>query len=230
MLRECCYDRIEQVTQIHCIRGRKRNRIAESQIIELIGIYFKLRAVDLIDTKDNRLLRAAQEPCHLFIRSRQTGTAIDQEKDDVCFVHGDLCLLAHGLEDMIAFVKLDTTGIDHGEFMIQPFRIEIDTVTGNARHIINDGYPFFTDLIEQRRFAHVRAANDGHDWFTHSITFFPSLFHRLRIAGITLPGIGSLIASVLMIAVPVRQRLIIITPPLYRLNAGIRKLGSKLSQ
>ena len=68
---------------------------------------------------------------------------------------------------MVAFIEFDTAGINHGELMVQPFCIQVNSVPGNAGHIVNDGNAFLANLIEQGGLAHIRASYDGNDRFAH---------------------------------------------------------------
>lgn len=167
LLREGRDDCVEQIAEIHRIRCRDGDRIAEAQIVELVDVHRALRAVNLVDREDDRLLRAAQQARDLFICRRQAGAAVDEEQDDVGLLHGQLCLLAHRLEDVVALIELDAAGVDHREVLVEPLRVEIDAVARDARHVVDDGDALLADLIEERGLADVRAADNRHDWFAH---------------------------------------------------------------
>jgi hypothetical protein len=59
----------------------------------------------------------------------------------------------------------EAAGIDQGEIDIIPARLSVVTVAGDAGIIINQGIPGTGDPVEQGRFAHVGASDDGDDRF-----------------------------------------------------------------
>ena len=79
---------------------------------------------------------------------------------------------------MIAFIELNPARINDGEFMIEPFRIHIDTVTRHARHIIYNRNTLFSNLIEQGGLTDIGTSNHSNNRFTHVVYFFlkPAVF------------------------------------------------------
>ena len=73
---------------------------------------------------------------------------------------------------MAARIELDAARIDHGERAIEPLGIEVNAVTRDARHVVDNRDALPPDLIEKRRLADIRATNDRDDWLAHKI---PSL-------------------------------------------------------
>ena len=167
LLREGRDDRVEQVAEVHGVRSRDGDRVAEAQVVELVDVHRALRAVDFVDREDHGLLRAAQQARDLLVRRRQAGAAVDEEQDDVRLVHGQLCLLAHRLENVVALIELDAAGIDHREVLVEPLRIKVDAVARDARHVVDDGDTLLANLIEERGLADIRTADNRHDWFAH---------------------------------------------------------------
>ena len=102
---------------------------------------------------------------NLFILRCKTCASIDKKEDDICLFHGNLCLLAHGCEHVIALVKFNAARIDHGELMVQPVCIHVDTVTRDARHIIDNRQSLPADLVKKRRLADIRPSHNRNDWF-----------------------------------------------------------------
>ena len=91
-----------------------------------------------------------QKPPDLLVRGGQPSTSVDEEENDIRLLHRELCLTAHGAEDMVALVKLDAARIYYRKLVVQPLRIHIDAVTRHPRHVIDNRHALLTNLIEQR--------------------------------------------------------------------------------
>ena len=156
---------IQQVTDIHGVGGRQSYGVTQAQIVKLVNIHGLLWAVNLVHPQDNGLLGMAQELCHFLIGVGQATASVHQKEYDVGFLHGQLCLLAHGLQDMVALIKLNAPGVNHGELMVQPLGIHIDAVTGDAGHIVHDGDALLANLVEQGGLAYIGAPHYSHYGF-----------------------------------------------------------------
>ena len=66
---------------------------------------------------------------------------------------------------MVAFIKFNAAGVDHGELMIQPLRIHVDAVTGNTGHIVHNGNTLLANLVEKCGLAYIRPPHNGHYGF-----------------------------------------------------------------
>jgi hypothetical protein len=58
----------------------------------------------------------------------------------------------------------DAARIHHPELVAAPFHLAIEAVAGDAGLVADDGAPRSGQMIEQRRFADVRASDNGHEW------------------------------------------------------------------
>ena len=175
LLRERCDDGVEEIAEVHGVRRRNADGVAEAEAVKLIDVHLTLGAVDLVDGQDDGLLRRAQHVADFVISRREARTAIDDKQDDVGLLHRNLRLLAHGFQDMVALVELDAARVDHRELMAEPLGIEIDAVARDARHVVDDGHALLADLVEKRRLADIRPADDGNDGFAQ-IKYLLSLF------------------------------------------------------
>ena len=165
------HDGIQKVPEIQCIGGRNPDGVPQPQLIEFIDIHFPLGAVHLVHRQDHGLLRASEEPPHFLVRGSQPCTPIHHKDDDIGLLHGNGGLFPHGGQDMIALIELNAARINHGELMLQPFRIQIDPVPGHPRHIVHDGDTLLPNLVEQRRFPHIRAPHNRHNRLAHSLLY-----------------------------------------------------------
>src|ERR1035437_8195584 len=67
------------------------------------------------------------------------------------------------LFDWIAWMDLQTAGVDHDEAAAVPVRIAVDSVAGGARAILDDGRAMADDPIEKSALADVWAPDDSND-------------------------------------------------------------------
>ncbi len=112
---------------------RNRDRIPDSQIIELIYIIPKLlEAVHLVDSKDDGLFGFPKHVSDLRIRVHKSLTDIHDKDDNICGGNGNLRLLPHLGQNDVAAVRFNTSCINQGKIHIQPGTVCIDPVPGNA--------------------------------------------------------------------------------------------------
>ena len=64
------HNRIEKIPEVHRIRRGNGNRVSESKRIEIVDQCLTVKTVNLIDGKDDRLIRSAQQPSNLLVRRR----------------------------------------------------------------------------------------------------------------------------------------------------------------
>ena len=177
ILGKSLYDRVQQISQIQRIRRGNGNRLPQSQVIKLIHIVYLFRAVNLINSQHHRFFRRAQDLSNLFIRRRQSGTSVNNKNNNIRFFYGNLRLPPHRGKKPILCFKLNTSRIDHGKSPVKPDGVQINAIPGHARNVIDNGNPFFSDLIEQRGLSYIGASYDGDDGLAH-ITFPPILYKR----------------------------------------------------
>ena len=120
----------------------------------------------------------SQHVCHLGIRIHKSLLHIHHKDNDIRRVNRHLCLLPHLGQDDVLAVRLDTAGINHGEHMIQPCDICINTVPCNTRGIFYDGDFFARQRIKECGLSYVGASYHGYNGFSFSITHLSSSLLR----------------------------------------------------
>ena len=72
------------------MRGADRLRIRETKSREIDLQIFVFLMVDLVDDKDDRCLRFAQDSCELLIDWRESILSVDDKQNHVAFAHGGI--------------------------------------------------------------------------------------------------------------------------------------------
>ena len=76
--------------------------------------------VRLVRYEEDRLLRAAELGSDLIVKVGDAALDVDDEEDDIGFLHGDLYLLVDlAFEDIFA-TYYPTAGVDDGELAVEP--------------------------------------------------------------------------------------------------------------
>ncbi len=78
------------------------------------------------------------------------------------------------LADRDIGTQFQAPGIDQRKIAPVPVRVAIETITGRAGHIFNDGNPLADHAVKKRGFADIWPAHDGDKWF-HDWPFYPFL-------------------------------------------------------
>ena len=171
--REVRLNRLEQISDAEAARRRNRNRISAGEVIELVNIVFELcETVHLVDREHHGLLCAAQHVRDAVVRIRDTGSHIRQKDDHVRGVDGNLRLLAHGDEELVSRLRLDTAGVNQREVTIEPAAVRINSVPGDTGDVFDNRNRLSRNCIEERGFSRIRPSDDCDDWFTHFLLLF----------------------------------------------------------
>ena len=165
-------DFIKHITNAEPLLRRDADRRADAEGVKIINALLKFRMIDLIDDEHNGLLTAAKHIGDLFVGSGYAGSAVNDENNDIRSLDCKLRLTAHLLCDYILAFGLDSARINECEFIVKPFSIGIDPVTGHAGGILNYRYALSDYFIKQGRFADIRATHYCYQGF-HFISIPP---------------------------------------------------------
>ena len=86
---------------------------------------------------------------------------VHHEQDDVAVLKRQFGLLAHARLQTVVRHVLVPGGVDQGQVHVADIAVCIATVTDHARAIVNEREALADKPVEQGRFAHVGAADDG---------------------------------------------------------------------
>ena len=109
----------------------------------------------------------AQHSGHILVCGSQAFPPVHQEDDHIRHIDGKLSLPAHLGADDILFDRFNTAGVHQGKGMLQPSRLSIDTVPGNARRILHDGDAFPNNTVKKGGFSNIGAAHHCHQRLFH---------------------------------------------------------------
>ena len=151
---------VKQVADSPAVHGRDPVRLAHAKLPELGGQVFAGPVVDLVHRERDRLAAGPQHLDDALVGVRQPHVAVHDEDDRVRQLHGDLRLRGDGGFDAFD-VGLPAAGVDELEFGAGPFRIVADTVPGHSGRVFDDRGATAEDAVDERRLAHVRAADHG---------------------------------------------------------------------
>ena len=117
---EVLRDGIEEVTRTATADSGDRHGITEAEAVELGCLVVLGEVVRLVRYEEDGLLRAAELGCDLIIEVGDAALDVDDEEDDIGFLHGDLYLLVDlAFEDIFA-AYYPTAGVDDGELAVEP--------------------------------------------------------------------------------------------------------------
>ena len=153
---------VEQVAGAAAVQGRDRHRLAEAEVPQAVGLGLGPLVVDLVGGEHDGLAGLAQDPDDGLVVVGDADPGVDDEQHGVGDVDRDLGLGADAL-GQAAGVGVPAAGVDDGEGAAVPDRVVGDAVAGDARHVLDDGLAAADDPVDQRRLAHVGAADDGQD-------------------------------------------------------------------
>ena len=166
------HDLLQKVAQAQHVGAADGDGIAQAQVVIFVELIIHPLIVHLVDHQQKRLARAAQVVGHVLVLGGQARAPVAEKADHIGGVHGDFRLAAHLGEEHVLAAHVQAPGIHHAEAAAHPFHVGIDAVARHARHILHDGDAPSRDLVEKCRFAHVRAAYDGHQRLGHGVPSF----------------------------------------------------------
>ena len=94
-------NRIQQIPDASTAKGGNGERFAKTERIELAQNLLLLFAISLVHDQQHRLLRTPQHLRDLTVRGKETRLPIHDEQHQLCFLYGNLRLLAdRGFHDI----------------------------------------------------------------------------------------------------------------------------------
>ncbi len=105
-----------QITEAEHRCAGNRNRITKTEVIEFIHIRHELlKAIHLVNRKNDRLAASSEHVRHLRIGVNKTLAYIHQKHNNIRRSNGNLCLLTHVTKHHVFALRLNTAGIHHGK-------------------------------------------------------------------------------------------------------------------
>ena len=139
-----------------------RHRLAQPEVPQPVGLGLGALVVHLVRREYDGLAGLAQDPDDGLVVVGDPDPGVDHEQHRVGDVHRDLGLRADALGQP-ARVGVPAAGVDDGEGAAVPDGVVGDAVAGDAGDVLDHGLAAADDPVDQRRLAHVGAADDGQD-------------------------------------------------------------------
>ena len=143
---------------VECAYG---NRVPHRQLVELGRVEFAVVVVNLVHRQHHRFLRGAKATGRDHVGRSYAIGHVRHENDDVGVIHRHLGLFLYPGADLPFRGRLQSSGIQQYETVAFPLCVSHQPVPGGARHVRHDGMPPSDDPVEERRFAHIGASNNG---------------------------------------------------------------------
>ena len=99
-MREGFDDRVEQIAGTGAVQGRNRDRLAETELVELVRRIATLDVVSFVRNENGRLVGAPEQIGDLVIAGGQPRFGIDHEDDDIGLANCAARLIASAARDL----------------------------------------------------------------------------------------------------------------------------------
>ena len=157
--------RIGETANALPVRRRDGVRLTHAQLEEFAQQRRLDHALGLVGSQQHGLAHGAQVPGDVVVLRRQAGTDVDHEDHRISLGHGLARLLGHFLDDAAVAGGLEAARVDDDELAVPDATVTVVAVTGQPGKVSDDGVAALRHPVEQGRFADIRSANDGDDWF-----------------------------------------------------------------
>ena len=135
--------------------------LAQAQFVELGQLNAFEHPFGFVGHQQARLADFAQVIGNVVVLRGHPRTRVDHKDDHIGLGHRLLRLFGHLFVDARAGIGLKTTRVNDNELLTPLLAVAVMAVTGQARKVCHDGVPALGEAVEQRGFAHIRAAHQG---------------------------------------------------------------------
>ena len=154
---------VHQVVHAGAVLGRDLEHVIEPEREELVHPIAGPLVVGLVHRQQHRRLRDPTDLGRNFIVSGHASlAAVDHEDHQIGLQNGALAVLDDEVVQRILGVAEDAAGVDESEGHALPLGVMRHDVAGGPGHRVDDGATGARDAIEERRLAHVGAADEHH--------------------------------------------------------------------
>ena len=150
---------VEQVGDAAPMERGDGPRFTEAEAPEASGFRLLARVIHLVGSEDHGLVGGAQHANDVLVGAGGAHVSVDDEEHGVSQVDRDLGLGGDGGVDALG-IRLPAAGVDEGEPASGPLALVGDPVAGDTRGVLDDGFATAENAVDQRRLAHVGAADD----------------------------------------------------------------------
>ena len=149
---------VQQVASTRTGSSADTERVAQSELIELILSIQVFTVVSLVGNEHDRQLRTAQYEGHILVKVGQTVLDIYQEQHQVSLFSGHNHLLTNLLLEDVVTVDHPTASIYYRELAAIPLALAILAVACGTCLVAHDGSATVGQSVKQGGLAYIRAS------------------------------------------------------------------------
>ena len=156
------------------VDGGDLKGVPQAQTVELINVRIhSAHRVAFVHSQGHRLPGPLQNRGNGTVRSCEAHLYVRHHDDGVRQLDANLCLAAHELENLTVCPRLNAAGIHQVKGTAPPLAGAVNPVPGHAWGVLHNGGPLTGQFIEEHGFAHIGAANNGHQrsWHMESLLY-----------------------------------------------------------
>ena len=127
-----------------------RDRVAEAEAVELERLVVSRGVVDLVHEHQNRLSGAPEDLGHLLVAGGDTALRVNDEEDEIGFLHRATRLLDDRTGDRRRIDDVDAARVHEDESLAIPFADDLLAVARHARRLENHGLPGGREAVHKR--------------------------------------------------------------------------------
>ncbi len=151
----------QEIVEPDAMLGRKRDRLAESELEGIVETLLGRPALALVGADDHPRGALAQQFGQDPVHGRDADAGVDHEEADVGQANRALGKGAHPTREAVVGHLLEASGVDHGEAQRAEAAGAFAKVARHARLIIDKRQSPPDQTVEQRRFSDIGAADEG---------------------------------------------------------------------
>ena len=150
-----------ELAQALAVLGRDRHRLAQAERPGLGGAGIAGLAFGLVDHQAQRLVMAAQPVGEMTVQRRQPGAGVGHHQHQIRLAQHGLGAGLHAGFEALGVGVLQARGVDHAELRRAQPAGALAPVARDPRAVVDQGRPAPDEAVEQGRFAHIGAADNG---------------------------------------------------------------------
>ena len=160
--RNCLRNSVQQVADAKPVLGADGKDVANAQLAKVLGSGGHGVALNLVYGQKHGLAAANQQLHQVVVGAGQLSARIHHQHQCIGLFERHLGLGVDRRGHQFRVVGHDAAGVDQAKLPAGPIVLAIDAVAGDAGLVPNNGSAALGEPIEERGFAHVGPAHNGH--------------------------------------------------------------------
>ena len=142
------------------MQGGDRDRVTETEAVELERLEIATRIVELVRQYEHRATRQAQYLRELLVPGRHACDCVDDEEDEIRLLDRFSRLRGDLGAEWPSVCPIDAAGVDEPEGRARPLAQQLLAVARDAWRLMDDGRAGRRQPVDQGRLADIREADD----------------------------------------------------------------------